>query len=286
MNSIRRYYRLTKPGIIRGNALTAAAGFFLASGRNVDFILLLATLTGLSLIVASACVFNNYLDRDIDKMMGRTKKRALVTKEISAQAALSYGAVLGTIGTVILLVYTTTPALIAALVGFLSYVAIYTPMKRKTSRATEIGSIPGAVPPVVGYMAVSGAFDTAALLLFLLLVFWQIPHFYAIALYRIKEYAAAGIPLHPIIHGTRRTKKVVLLYITIYAGICVALALRTDAGLFFGVLATGSAVAWLFVASSGYRVLSDENWGKKLFITSLPVLSLACLGLIVGPWLR
>src|SRR6185436_19040086 len=152
---IKLYYKLTKPGIIYGNAINATAGFFLASRQGYDLKLLLITLIGISLVVASACVFNNLLDADIDSHMDRTKNRAMVTGAIKKPTALVFGLVLIILGTLTLFLFTNHYALFTSVIGFITYVFLYTFAKRKTIWATEIGSISGAIPPLVGYLAVS-----------------------------------------------------------------------------------------------------------------------------------
>ncbi|HSH55271.1 MAG TPA: UbiA family prenyltransferase, partial [Candidatus Limnocylindrales bacterium] len=166
----KTYYQLTKPGIIYGNLLTAIGGFLYASEGRIDILLLLALAVGMSLVIASGCVFNNYLDRDIDAKMQRTQKRALVSAEISTQNALIYGAVLGISGAAILALYTNLTTLLLGIVGFVSYVGLYTYLKRRTIHGTLIGTIPGATPLIAGYTAVNGQLGLDALLLFLIMV--------------------------------------------------------------------------------------------------------------------
>lgn len=204
---IKEYYRLAKPGIVYGNALVAAAGFLYASAGRVDWLLCLAMLAGLSLVVASACVFNNYFDRDIDKKMTRTKSRALASGSISAQNALAYAAVLGLAGAAILFFFTNLLALSVAAAGWAIYVALYTPLKHVTPQALWVGAIAGATPPVAGYVAVTNTLDSTALAFFIFLFIWQVPHFLGIAAYRYDEYVAAGIPLL-ITKPTARGKKI------------------------------------------------------------------------------
>lgn len=189
---------LTKPGIILGNVITTAGGFALASRGDIDFRLFFLTLIGLSFVIASSCVFNNYIDRHVDAKMGRTKNRALATGEISIKNALIFGMLLGLIGVWILFVYTNPLTVSIALAGFLIYVFPYSFGKYRTTYGTLIGSVAGATPPLVGYCAVTNSFDLGALILFFVVVFWQMPHFYAIAIYRFKDYAKAGIPVLPV----------------------------------------------------------------------------------------
>jgi heme o synthase len=189
------YYRLTKPGIVYGNALVAVAGFLYASAGSVNWGLGISMLIGLSLIIMSACVLNNYFDRDIDGKMERTRTRALVAGDLLPKHALIFGVVLGLVGTAMLFFFTTVLALEVALVGWIVYVCMYTPLKRISPHALWVGAVAGATPPVVGYVAVTNTLDSTAWWLFLFLFIWQIPHFLAIATYRYEEYANAGVPL-------------------------------------------------------------------------------------------
>lgn len=189
------YYHLTKPGIIYGNTLVAVAGFIYASHGAINWLLGLSMLAGLACVIASACVFNNYLDRELDTKMERTKGRALASGKISNRNALLFGTVLLVLGITILYLFTNLLALSVALVGFIVYVFMYSPLKPRTPYALFVGAVAGATPPVVGYAAAANVIDTTALLMFLSLFIWQLPHFLAIAVYRNHEYGAAGVPL-------------------------------------------------------------------------------------------
>lgn len=227
---IKTYYGLTKPGIVYGNALTATAGFFLASSGTIDWALLFVTLVGLSCIIASACVFNNYFDREIDAQMERTKNRALPAKQISGHNALIFASVLGFLGAALLFFFTNTLTLAVALFGLFVYVALYTPLKRATPHALWAGAIAGATPPVVGYTTVTNSLDFYALALFVFLFLWQIPHFLSIALYRYEEYKAAGIPLliqeSPSEETRHRARQVFYLSLVVLVLACLALILQ------------------------------------------------------------
>jgi heme o synthase len=194
-STIRSYYRLTKPGIIYGNALMYAAGFFLASREGIEWPLFLFGLVGLSLVIAAACVFNNVADRELDAKMERTKNRALVRGAISIPAANKFAAILLLLGFSSLYFFTSDTAFLIALVGFVVYVHLYTPMKPKNRWALFVGAVAGATPPVVGYTAVTDSVDLWALGLFIALFVWQLPHFIAIATYRYEDYSLAGVPL-------------------------------------------------------------------------------------------
>jgi len=169
---LRTYFMLTKPGIVMGNAITCFGGFALASRGHIDFGLLFLTLIGLILVVASGCVSNNYVDRVKDAKMARTKNRALVKGVISPQRALMFATFLLLAGSAILYLWVNLLTVVLSLFGFVVYLIFYSFSKYRTVHATLIGSISGAVPPVVGYCAVSNRLDLAALILFLLIAMW------------------------------------------------------------------------------------------------------------------
>ena len=189
--------------------------------------LLLATVIGLSLVVASGCVLNNCIDRDIDRHMERTRGRVTVTGQISLKAALAHGLVLGVAGFGLL--WWRTNPLTTALAGFgyFVYVGLYSLwFKRRSQYGTLVGSLSGAMPPVVGYCAVSGQFDAGAASLLAIFCLWQMPHSYAIAIFRLKDYEAAGIPVLPVARGIAVTKIHIVLYILAFMAATLALCLR------------------------------------------------------------
>jgi heme o synthase len=282
MASLKEYYRLAKPGIIYGNAITAIAGFLLASKGYVNFALLLAMLVGISLVVASGCVFNNYIDRDIDAKMERTKHRALVKGTISGMSAIIYGATLFALGVLVLALNTNPLTVGLALGGFFFYVVVYSLWgKRGTVYGTVIGSISGAVPPVVGYCAVSNNFDLGAILLFVILILWQMPHFFAIAMYRVDEYAAAGIPVLPLKKGNRAAKLQMTLYIIAFIVTALLLTVFGYTGyVYFAVVAVFGLV-WLGLCVQGFRAKDDKVWARKMFLFSLVMILLLSIMLSI-----
>ena len=277
MKQLKRYYRLTKPGIIYGNAFTALGGFFLASRGQVQPYQLFGMLTGLSLIVASGCVFNNYIDRGIDARMARTRKRALVSGQISGRAALVYATVLGLCGAAVLLALTNLLALVMALTGFVFYVIVYGVAKRRSVYGTVIGSISGAIPPVVGYVAVAGRLDLAAALLFIVVVLWQMPHFYAIAIYRLSDYEAAHIPVLPAVQGMRTTKIQILAYVSAFPVAAASLSIAGITGLAYLIVMTAAGFLWIYYAVKGFSTTSDAVWARKMFRFSLIVILAFCI---------
>lgn len=270
--SLKDYYQLTKPGIIRGNAITAAAGFFLASAGSINFAAFGAMLAGIILVMASGCVFNNYMDRGIDKKMQRTKKRALVTGSIPARNALIFASLMGILGTWLLAIYVNLLTASIGVFGLFAYVILYGIAKRKSVHGTAVGSISGAVPPVVGYVAVTNQLDMVALLLFVILVCWQMPHFYAIAIFRMKEYASAGIPVLPIKKGLYATKVQIILYIIAFTAASCSLAALGYTSYTYLVVMAVLSIAWLRLALKGFETKDDNKWARKVFGLSLIVL--------------
>lgn len=282
---IKDYYHLTKPGIIRGNIVSTVAGFLLASKGQVNFGLFALTLGGISLVIASACVFNNYIDRDIDQKMARTKRRALVSGSISGRNALIYASILGVIGELILAVYTNWLTALIALFGFVMYVAVYGIWKRRSTLGTLVGSISGATPPVVGYCAVTGRLDSAAVILFLILVFWQMPHFFAIAMYRLKDYAAAGIPVLPVKKGILTTKIQMLLYAFGFGIASVMLTVLGYTGRIYLGVALLVGISWTALCIRGFWVSDDSRWAHQMFFFSLISLTLLCATISIDHFL-
>lgn len=277
----KTYYLLTKPGIIRGNIMTAAAGFFLAAQGHIDWSLLAATLGGMSLVIASGCVFNNYIDRSIDKKMLRTKGRALVLGLVSKAQALTYATALGLLGFMILLLHTNRLTTMIGLVALFFYVVVYGFAKRHSVHGTIVGSLPGAASIVAGYTAVTGRLDTAALMLFLILVCWQMPHFYAIALYRFDDYAAAGLPVLPVKKGTAATKQQILFYIAAFTGAAATLSVFGPASFAYFIVATLLGIAWLSKGLKNYTTKDDKAWGRTMFLFSLFVITILCIMIIL-----
>jgi protoheme IX farnesyltransferase len=282
---IKAYYQLAKPGIVYGNLLTAAAGLLFASQENVNGWLLAGLLIGIGLVIGSACVLNNIIDRGIDKKMARTKKRALVTGEISLGAAYGYGIVLGLIGFTTLALFTNWLTVALGAIAMILYVIAYGIAKRKSVHGTLVGAIPGAIPLAAGYVAVTNSFDGAAWLLLLVLMVWQMPHFYSIAIYRRKEYAAANVPILSVKSGVDATKKQIFGYIILFIIATLLLTYFRYTGTIFAVAMIVIGFVWLFKAKQGFKVKDSDKWARGMFGFSLKVLLLLCLLLSVDAWL-
>lgn len=282
---IKDYYKLTKPGIIYGNGITLVAGFMLASYGSVSYGLLLATLIGLSCVIASGCVFNNYIDRDIDSLMERTKKRALVQGVISTRRALIFGSILGVVGFCMLLIFTNWVTFIAACIGFFVYVGVYSLwLKRSSVHSALIGSISGAVPIVVGYLAVSAHVDLGVVILFLILVFWQMPHSFAIALYRLRDYQAASVPVFPSKKGIHTTKIHMLVYTILFVIATLALFPYGYTTLFYFFVMVVLGCAWILYCIYGLYIPNVQTtiWARRMFMFSIITLLIFCVMVVIG----
>lgn len=270
-NLLKSYFSLTKPGIILGNAITAAAGFALASKHILDSRLFFI-LFGISLVIASACVFNNYIDREADRKMARTQNRALATESISIRSAFIFALVLGFSGFLLLFLTSNLITVGLACVGFFVYVFVYSFLKYRTSYGTLIGSVSGAMPPMIAYCAVGNGIDGGALLLFLIMVLWQMPHFYAIALMRKEEYAAASIPVLSIQKEAHIVKKRMLFYIIAFMVPVFLLTLFGYTGFLFLFVASAVCFIWFLLCLNGFKIKNDLLWARKMFQFSLVVI--------------
>lgn len=273
---IRTLVQLTKPGIIAGNLITTLGGFFLASRGSVSFTALLCVIVGVSLVIASGCVLNNWFDRDIDALMKRTRHRPLVTGELQEKTVFVYATILGIAGLLLLGLTTNGLTVLLGITGLLIYVGAYTLcLKRNHPVSTEVGSISGAIPPLMGYVAVTDSLDLTAWLLFLLVVLWQMPHHYAITIYRLKDYRAANIPVLPSTIGEASTLKRITVYIAIFWLASLGLFIIGATGWLYLFGTTIINVIWLYTAYAS--TLSPERKARKLFFQSLWVISVHSL---------
>jgi len=259
---------------VYGNALTLIGAFLLACQWHIDFKLFVGTLLGTSLVIASACTFNNYIDRGIDAKMVRTKKRALAAGHISKSAAMLYACLLAIAGFRILLVYVSDLVALIGLIAFVDYIVIYGYVKRHSPYGTLVGSVAGAAPPVAGYAAVTGHLDLGAGIIFLIMVCWQMVHFYAIAIRRSKDYKSAGIPVLPLVKGERNTKIEMIFYTLAFTLAVVDLSLRGYTGWTFAIVMGSTGLYWLYKGLRSFSVRDNVAWAKGMFLFSLVVVLL------------
>lgn len=280
------YLAVTKPNLNAPNLLTTFTGFWLAwtatrSGWP-DVALLLLTLMGTALVIASGCALNNYLDRDFDQRMARTRSRPLPDGRLSPRAVWRLGVALGIAGVTLLALFAGPIASLLALIGLFVYVWVYTAwLKRTSTLNTVIGGIAGAIPPIIGWSAVTGTLDHPAVWpLFALMFLWQPPHFLALGMMRVNEYRAAGFVMLPVVAGFAATKRQILHYV---AAMIPASFLLYGFGvvgtLYFGGAAVMGLV-YLAMAAAGFFVRDDLRWAKWMFVYSLIYLN-AILALIL-----
>ncbi len=235
---LRNYIRLTKPQIVGMVAFTALGGLFLASAGAPDPVLVMLVLGGGSLAAGGANAINHYLDRDIDERMRRTRQRPVVVGSISPANALWFGIALNAIAFVVLTTMVNSLAAMLTLGATLFYVFVYTRgLKRTTPSNIVIGGAAGAIPPMVGWAAVTGGVGLPALYMFAIIFFWTPPHFWALALLLKDDYTSAGVPMLPVVAGVRETKRSIFLY---------TLLLLALTAMFF----TTRAVGWIYLGGA------------------------------------
>ncbi len=277
----RAYYQLTKPGIVYSNVMTAGAGYLFASKWHVYAPAAFALLAGTGLIIAASCVTNNYIDRHIDAKMQRTRSRALASGQIAGSAALAYAAALGGLGFV-LLGMTNWLTVWVGVAAVASYVALYGIAKRRSVHGTLVGTLPGAAALVAGYTTVQNRLDVATLLLFIVMVCWQMAHFYSIATFRRADYAAAGLPVRPVKKGIQNTKIHITAYIIAFAVATVLLTTFGYEGYVFAVAMIAVSALWLRRALAGFTAPDATVWARGTFLFSLVVLLVFSVAVSVG----
>ncbi|WP_245395494.1 heme o synthase [Anthocerotibacter panamensis] len=207
------FFQLTKPRIITLLLITTAGAMWLAGQGHVDPLLLLMTILGGALASCSANTFNCVIDRDIDALMERTRTRPLPAGRLQPWQALVFGAILAGLSFVILNLAANLLSALLAQLGILFYVLVYSLwLKRTTTQNIVIGGAAGAIPPLVGWAAVTGQVNLSALALFLIVFLWTPPHFWALAMFIGEEYRKAGVPMLPVIAGNRATTQQMLFY--------------------------------------------------------------------------
>lgn len=262
---------LFKGLVLISNVLPVFTGLWLAlyftgSSFSENLGIVLVTLIGSTMVMGGALVLNNWYDADIDTVMERTKKRPTVTGTIPLNIVLGLGIGLSILGMVVLL-FTTMEAVIYAFIGWFTYVILYTMWsKRRYAFNTIIGSISGAVTPLIGWSAIESSFHLVPIILFLILFVWQMPHTFAIAIKKYDEYKAAGVAMLPVVRGMKNTKWQNLFYV-----VCLLpLPFFLDSlGITFITISTLLNVVWLAISVSGFFTKKDFKWAQLNFIYSV-----------------
>lgn len=278
LGALRPWAQLAKPGVTRLVLVTTLFGGLVASGSMSPWAWAL-TLIGTALVVAAANALNMLYERDTDALMTRTRERPLPSGRLRPLAVARASAAAALIGTALLLMVHPVSAALA-LLALVSYVWVYTPLKRVTPHALYVGAVPGAIPPLIGYAGVTGGrLDLPALLLFALLAVWQVPHFLAIAMFRSAEYERAGILVFPVVRSQRAVRRLMFTWSCVLFAVSLLPAWFEMASRLYLALAIGFGVPFLIGAAYGLRSRADERWARSLFFASMPHLVVLFVGL-------
>jgi protoheme IX farnesyltransferase len=278
---INQFYRLTKPRVVSLIVFTAVIGMFMAVPGAVPLDILLLGTTGIALVAGAAAALNCLVEQKMDAVMARTKGRPLPQGKVSVPETLFFLLIVGGVGLFILYEWVNELTMWLTLGTFVGYAIIYTViLKPLTPQNIVIGGASGAMPPVLGWTAVTGEIASDALLLFLIIFAWTPPHFWALALYRKKEYASIGMPMLPVTHGDQYTKLQVLLYTVILCVITILPYVTQMSGLIYLVSSTILNGIFMYYAVEIYRNYSDQL-AREAFRYSILYLALLFVALLV-----
>jgi protoheme IX farnesyltransferase len=273
------YVALTKPRVQLLLLLTTVTTMYVAGDPSVE--LVLATCLGGSLSAGGAGAVNHWFDRDIDAQMARTATRPVPAGRISPGAALGFGLLLGALSFAWLTVAVNLLAAVLTLCGFLGYVLVYTVwLKRRTPQNIVIGGAAGAVPPLVGWAAVTGGVDPAALYLFAIVFYWTPPHFWALSLLMKDEYARVGVPMMPVVRGEAETRRQILLYTGLLGVLTLLPVVFGFFGAIYAVAALGLGAAFVVLAVRLQR-RADRRSALRTYLFSLAYLALLFCAMVL-----
>jgi protoheme IX farnesyltransferase len=288
---LRDYLALTKPGIVRMCLIMTAGGLWLAPGSGSgsgsgsgNWPVWAAALIGSGLAVASANALNMVAEREGDRSMRRTRNRPLAAGRLSVVGAVTFATTLGVASMLVLGLGTNLLTAGLAAFALLSYWLIYTPLKRRTPLALVIGAVPGAVPPVLGWTAVTGSLDLPGAVLFGILLVWQMPHFLAISIFRKQDYADAGIRVVPVVRGETVAKVQAILWAALLIPVSLALTPLGVTSEVYMVIAGAAGLVYLGFAIKGlttHEHAAELRWARQLFGVSLVYLPVVTLALVI-----
>ena len=282
---LRAFYSLTKPRVVSLIVFTAVIGMFLATPGVVPLKILLAGMVGIAFVAGAAAAINCLVEQKIDAVMKRTQWRPLPQGELSATQTLVFAGVLGGAGLWLLLQFVNALTMWLTLATFVGYAVIYTViLKPATPQNIVIGGASGAMPPVLGWTAVTGQVTIEPLLLFLIIFAWTPPHFWALALYRTEDYARAGVPMLPVTHGKAYTRLQVLLYTLILFAVSLLPYVIRMSGVVYLVAALVLGGIFLGYALRIYFAYSDAV-AQKTFRYSIAYLAFLFAALLVDHYL-
>ncbi len=278
----RELVLLSKPRLSGLVLLTTAGGMWLAPGRIHPARALLTVLCTAA-VVGAANALNSYLERESDALMHRTRDRPLPSGRLDPTLALLFGLGVPVFALPLLALVAGPLTAALALLALVSYVAVYTPLKRKSSLALFVGAVPGAIPPLMGWTAVTGRADLGGVAVFLLLLAWQLPHFIAISLYLKEDYARGGMKVFALVHGDRMARAWIAgtsLLLLPASLLPVALGL---ASWVYGAVAVTASVAFTGYALTGLRLTGESNrWARRIFLATLAYLVALMGALFLG----
>lgn len=280
------YYELTKPKVVMLLLLTALVGMCLATEGWVEWRILTAGLLGIGLLSSAAAVINHVVDRQIDSKMARTFNRPVSKGKISPTRALVFAAFLAVTGFLCLELWVNRLTALLTVSGLVGYAVIYTMyLKRATPQNIVIGGLAGAIPPLLGWTAVTGEVHSHALLLVLIVFTWTPPHFWALAIHRVKDYARAEIPMLPVTHGIEFTKTSVLLYTILLGLVCLLPYLVGMAGIIYLLGSSALNLGFLYYAWK-LKFASDEHTAMQAFKFSILHLMVLFVVLLVDHYFK
>ena len=283
---IYQFYQLTKPRVVSLIVFTAIIGMLLAVPGMVALQPFLAGTVGIALVAGAAAAMNCLVEQKIDAIMARTRARPLPLGQLNSMQTLIFASIVGGIGLAVLYFWVNALTMWLTLATFVGYAVIYTViLKPMTPQNIVIGGASGAMPPVLGWAAMTGEVTAEALTLFLIIFAWTPPHFWALALYRREEYAKAGVPMLPVTHGEKFTRLNVLLY-TIILVACSVLPFAVKlSGLIYLVSALALGAGFMGYAIKIYRNYSDAL-ARRTFRFSIIYLTALFAALLIDHYLR
>lgn len=282
----RDYYELTKPKVIMLLLLTALVGMCLATETWVSWQILVAGLGGIGLLSSAAAVINHVVDRNIDSKMARTFNRPVTKGKISPKRALVFAFVLGLAGYICLELWVNRLTALLTLASLVGYAVIYTMyLKRATPQNIVIGGLAGAAPPLLGWTAVTGEIHSHALLLVLIVFTWTPPHFWALAIHRVKDYAKAEIPMLPVTHGVDFTKTSVLLYTLLLTIVCLLPYLTGMSGVIYLAISSVLNAGFMYYAWK-LKYACEDSTAMKTFGFSIFHLMVLFVALLVDHYFK
>ncbi|ABI40862.1 protoheme IX farnesyltransferase [Shewanella sp. MR-4] len=281
----RAYFEMTKPKVVALMLLTVLVGMCLAMPTILPVKPLVAGLLGIAMMAGSAAALNHLIDRRIDGMMARTYNRPLPKGRVSARRALLFAALLGSLGFVILYVFTNPLTAWLTFASLIGYALIYTAyLKRATPQNIVIGGLAGAMPPLLGWTAVTNQFHGHALLLVIIIFLWTPPHFWALAIHRRAEYAKVDIPMLPVTHGVEFTKTCILLYTILLAIACLLPVLVGMSGPLYFVCSSLLSTGFIYKAWQ-LKYQDSEGLAMQVFRFSIYHLMLLFMALLLDHYL-